>query len=468
MTLSNTIVALNTATISGPDTLGTFDSQGNNLIGETDGSSGWVGSDLTGTIATPLDPELAPLGDYGGPTQTMALLLNSPAIDAGNNALIPAGVTTDQRGFARLVNGTVDIGAFETNGIIVKGNVFNDQDGNGFHGGSEPGLVGWSVVLRDSSGSLLGSVFTDANGNYKFDGVGLGSSYQIAEAVPAGWVQTLPLYPTVYSFSAQGGINLSALNFGDHAAPALDALAAIDNGQAGYSESGTWYGVVGGLDGTNRVARTVHSGKATARATWDFTGLSSSNTYDVYVTFGSKSIESTAAPFTVYDGTTSLGTQLLNESIPVTMAQAGRAQGSYGGVGWLELGSYSITGTELKVVLSNLASGSYVDADGVLLVRHGTGAPSHTSGASPSNTSDLFLEVLDFKTTSTPPSTSKSRQNTARSIVLKGLSAPSPIDVAYHPVSQSAVNPSSPDAIDAIYELGLASTKFSGSNDLVR
>ena len=31
----------------------------------------------------------------------MALLPGSPAIDAGNNALIPAGVTTDQRGAAR-------------------------------------------------------------------------------------------------------------------------------------------------------------------------------------------------------------------------------------------------------------------------------------------------------------------------------------------------------------------------------
>ena len=91
-----------------------FASLGNNLVGETDGSSGWVGSDLTGTSAQPLDPLLAPLGNYGGLTQTMALLPGSPAIDAGNNALIPAGVTTDQRGLARIVNGVVDIGAFES------------------------------------------------------------------------------------------------------------------------------------------------------------------------------------------------------------------------------------------------------------------------------------------------------------------------------------------------------------------
>ena len=61
---------------------------------------------------------LAPLGNDGGPTQTMGLLPGSPAIDAGNNALIPSGVTTDQRGtgYPRIVNGTVDIGAFEFGG----------------------------------------------------------------------------------------------------------------------------------------------------------------------------------------------------------------------------------------------------------------------------------------------------------------------------------------------------------------
>jgi len=117
-TLGNTIVAGNTAA-TGPDVSGGITSQGNNLIGETDGSSGWVGSDLTGTVASPLNPLLAPLGNYGGPTQTMALLPGSRAIDAGNNALIPAGVITDQRGSNRVVNGTVDIGAFESSGFTI-------------------------------------------------------------------------------------------------------------------------------------------------------------------------------------------------------------------------------------------------------------------------------------------------------------------------------------------------------------
>jgi hypothetical protein len=56
---------------------------------------------------------LGPLQNNGGPTQTMALLPGSPAIDAGDNALVPAGLTTDQVGAPRITNGTVDIGAYE-------------------------------------------------------------------------------------------------------------------------------------------------------------------------------------------------------------------------------------------------------------------------------------------------------------------------------------------------------------------
>ena len=90
-------------------------SLGHNLIGETDGSTGWVGSDLTGTVAKPLAPKLGALANNGGVTQTMALLTGSLAIDAGSNDLIPAGTNTDQRGtgYARITGTVVDIGAYE-------------------------------------------------------------------------------------------------------------------------------------------------------------------------------------------------------------------------------------------------------------------------------------------------------------------------------------------------------------------
>jgi CSLREA domain-containing protein len=123
-TLANTIVAANTAA-SGPDVAGVVVSNGSNLIGATDGSSGWVSADLTGTSAHLLNAELAPLGDYGGPTQTMPELYGSPAIGAGNVGLVPAGVTTDQRGQARFLGGKVDIGAYELQVVLAPSFVVN-------------------------------------------------------------------------------------------------------------------------------------------------------------------------------------------------------------------------------------------------------------------------------------------------------------------------------------------------------
>ncbi|MES2657167.1 MAG: choice-of-anchor Q domain-containing protein [Verrucomicrobiota bacterium] len=112
---SNTIVAGNSAP-TGPDINGTVTAGGFNFIGKSEGSTGLTNGtngNKVGSVATPLDPQLGALANNGGPTLTHALLAGSPALNAGGNALIPGGVTTDQRGSARMESGTVDIGAFE-------------------------------------------------------------------------------------------------------------------------------------------------------------------------------------------------------------------------------------------------------------------------------------------------------------------------------------------------------------------
>jgi autotransporter-associated beta strand protein len=64
--------------------------------------------------------DLGPLQNNGGGIQTMALLPTSSAIDAGTNSdpvlTVP---TTDERGVSRPQAGTVDIGAFEANELLV-------------------------------------------------------------------------------------------------------------------------------------------------------------------------------------------------------------------------------------------------------------------------------------------------------------------------------------------------------------
>lgn len=71
---------------------------------------GGVGDDATG-FQTGVDPLLGPLAANGGPTQTMALLAGSPAIDAIPVASCAVG--TDQRGVSRPQGSSCDIGAFE-------------------------------------------------------------------------------------------------------------------------------------------------------------------------------------------------------------------------------------------------------------------------------------------------------------------------------------------------------------------
>jgi parallel beta-helix repeat protein len=126
LTLTNTIVAAQKA---GGDIAGALgDGSTHNLIGDgsgmtgvSDGSQG----NLVGTAQAPIDPRLAPLGDYGGPTLTMALRAGSPAIGGGG----PGASTNDQRGFAR--DGDGDIGAFQGEGTTLVANTTVDGVGTG-------------------------------------------------------------------------------------------------------------------------------------------------------------------------------------------------------------------------------------------------------------------------------------------------------------------------------------------------
>jgi hypothetical protein len=72
------------------------------LIGDNTGFAATFTNGVNGTIIG-VNPMLAPLAFNGGPTQTHALLPGSPAINGGNNALIPLGVTEDQRGVGSVV-----------------------------------------------------------------------------------------------------------------------------------------------------------------------------------------------------------------------------------------------------------------------------------------------------------------------------------------------------------------------------
>ncbi|WJH32737.1 hypothetical protein N6H14_20950 [Paenibacillus sp. CC-CFT747] len=122
-TMHNTIVAGNRQGSSPSD----LDSSGALLIASSFNLIGTGGSlnlenGSNGNLTGVADAGLLPLADNGGRTQTHGLKINSPALDAGNNAHAGA---MDQRGINRIADSadsnetaTVDIGAVETYPVL--------------------------------------------------------------------------------------------------------------------------------------------------------------------------------------------------------------------------------------------------------------------------------------------------------------------------------------------------------------
>lgn len=108
ITLFNTLVATGNGALSTAST--------NNLISDADGFTGILAfNNQLGTSASPLNPGVGILGNYGGVNQirVVPLLAGSLCINAGTNDQVVS--SDDARGYpyARIYNGTVDIGAYE-------------------------------------------------------------------------------------------------------------------------------------------------------------------------------------------------------------------------------------------------------------------------------------------------------------------------------------------------------------------
>lgn len=173
--IGNSIIAQNTA-MTAPNIGAFFNSLGGNLVNDRADSIGYVATDLPdGT-----NPLLGALANNGGVTQTHALLANSPAINAGLNALavdangVP--LTNDQRGngFPRIVGTTVDIGAYEATGatqifVTISGRVTDGRRG----------ISGARVTLFNHTDGTTRTVQTNQSGFYRIERVAAGQTYTI-------------------------------------------------------------------------------------------------------------------------------------------------------------------------------------------------------------------------------------------------------------------------------------------------
>ena len=154
--LLNTIVANN----SGGNCYGTAITNGGyNLDSATTCGFGFNNGSMSNT-----NPNLGPLANNGGPTQTMALLPGSPAFERGSQTTPGSGgsscTETDQRGIARPQGIYCDIGAYENTAVVISGNA---------------GVAG--AVLSYADG-ILKMIVANGSGNYSL-------------AVPAGWSGTV-------------------------------------------------------------------------------------------------------------------------------------------------------------------------------------------------------------------------------------------------------------------------------------
>jgi hypothetical protein len=128
------------------------------LIGVIPPTNFIMTNSLSGTSASPLDPQLGPLQSNGGPTQTRAPLAGSPVLNAGAN---PGALGRDQRGFARAVGTAPDIGAVEDQ---TPGIPFAEATGPATVAPTAGPFV-FSVTFEDPSGTSPGIDVTTINGN---------------------------------------------------------------------------------------------------------------------------------------------------------------------------------------------------------------------------------------------------------------------------------------------------------------
>ena len=279
--VKNSIIAGNNGVK--PDVAGSFTSNGYNLIGKSDGSTGFtsgVNNDQVGTIASPKDPLLLPLGNYGGKTRTHALSVGSPAIDKGSGF----GSTTDQRGLLRPFDNLAianapggdgsDIGAFEARLTVVMTSNFN------------PSALGQTVVF---TATVLGTGATPTGTVTFFDGASsLGS--------------------VALNASANASLSTAALSVGSH------SITANYGGDANYTSStGALTQVVNKanqatLTATATPASIVFNGSSALSTT----GGSGSGTVSYAVTAGNT--------FCSVTGTTLTGTGVGTCTVTVTKA----------------------------------------------------------------------------------------------------------------------------------------------------
>ena len=103
--------------------------------------------------------------------------------------------------------------ASTTAGGTISGFAFNDVNKNGVQDAGEVGLPGVTIRLRDSSGNLVATTFTDATGHFSFTGVAAGD-YTVEAQPSVSFFQTFPPNHAAIPVHLEPGGTVSNLVFG--------------------------------------------------------------------------------------------------------------------------------------------------------------------------------------------------------------------------------------------------------------
>lgn len=170
---------------------------------------------------------------------------------------------------------------------------------------------------------------------------------------------TYYLIPSTDDWARKLGASAS-IKTEDPGPPAADPVLIIDNDESGFSKIGTAWTLQTDSGSFQGDYYQQNAGDGSAIAAWQFAGLAP-GWYDVRVTWLKKKKQASNAPFTVYDGSDSEGTFLVDQEVVPS-------GDTYSGVAWESLGTFLITNGTLKVELSDDADGKVI-ADGVRLVQ---------------------------------------------------------------------------------------------------
>ena len=161
----------------------------------------------------------------------------------------------------------------------------------------------------------------------------------------------------------------------------VTGVQILDNGDAGFSTTGEWTPYL--FEGFEADIHYSAAGNGLDTARWSFSVAPGQ--YEVAATWSAQINRATDSPFTIIDGTTSLGTVEVNQEQPP-------GEFTDGGAWWKSLGTFSVSGNTLVVQLSDNAN-EYVIADGVRIERLGDIAGLGTSN--PAQTIAAIDQALD-------------------------------------------------------------------------